>query len=62
MKKIDLHELSEKIIQYRIAKNLTQLALAKKCNITQQTLCGIENETQHPSKTTLYKILNVIEE
>jgi DNA-binding XRE family transcriptional regulator len=54
-------DLSRKIICYRAENNLNQEQFAEKCNLTQQTICNIENGKQKPSKITLQKILNIIE-
>ena len=58
----ELNELSRKIIAYRAKYGLSQLEFAKKCKISQQTACNIENCVQRPGKMTLQKILNVIGE
>lgn len=57
---MDSKELSRKIIEYRAKHNLSQTDFAKKCKISQQTACNVENGVQVPSKLTLQKILNVI--
>lgn len=59
---MDSNELSRKILAYRAEHGLSQLAFAKKCKISQQTACNVENCVQKPSKMTLQKILNVIGE
>lgn len=59
---MDSKELSKKIIAYRAKHELSQLEFAKKCKISQQTACNVENGIQKPGKLTLQKILNVIGE
>ena len=59
---MDNKELSRKIIEYRAKHNLSQLEFAKRCKISQQTACNVENGVQKPGKITLQKILNVIGE
>lgn len=58
---MNCEELSKKIIAYRAEKNISQREFAKKCNISNQTACNVENGVQKPSKLTLHKILNLIE-
>lgn len=55
-------ELIKRILAYRGKHNLSQIEFAEKCNITQPTLCNVENGKQKPSKLTMQKILNVIGE
>lgn len=62
MNKEELKALSEQILTYRAKHNLSGAMFCKKCNITLQTLYAIENCKQNPSKMTLRKILNVIEQ
>ena len=57
----DLDILREKMLDYRARHNISQLRLAELCNVTQQTICNIENGIQSPSKLTKQKILNIIE-
>lgn len=59
MKELDV--LREKMLDYRAKHNLSQVKFAELCNVTQQTVCNIENGVQAPSKLTKKKILNVIE-
>lgn len=55
-------ELANKIILYRARHNLSQVEMAKRCNVTAQTISNIETGTQNPSKITVLKILQVIGE
>lgn len=57
----NLDILREKMLDYRARHNISQLRLAELCNVTQQTICNIENGIQSPSKLTKQKILNIIE-
>lgn len=57
---MEAKELSKKMIDYRAEQNINQAELAKRCKLTHQTICNIENCKQKPSKITLQKILKVI--
>lgn len=59
--KADKKELAGKILDYRIEHNMSQVMLAQKCDVTNQTINNIENGRQTPSKLTLGKILKVID-
>ena len=61
MKKEELKQLSEKMLDYRAKHNLSAEKFAEKCKLTLVTIYNIENCKQAPSKMTLRKILNVIE-
>ena len=61
MTKTELNDLSERILAYRVAHNLSAYKFAKLCNLTMPTVYNIENGKHAPSKMTLRKILNVIE-
>lgn len=52
--------LAEKMIQYRAQHNISQGELARRCNISVQTVNNIENGLQSPSKLTIAKITLVI--
>lgn len=52
--------LIEKMLDYRARHNLSQKKLATLCNVTEPTICNIENGIQEPSKLTKQKILNVV--
>lgn len=61
MKDKELKELSEKILNYRAKHNLSAEKFAELCNLTMPTVYNIENCKQVPSKITLRKILNIVE-
>lgn len=54
-------ELIEKMLDYRARHNISQVKFAELCNVSQQTICNVENGVQAPSKLTKRKILNLIE-
>lgn len=53
-------ELIEKMLDYRARHNISQVKFAELCNVSQQTICNVENGVQAPSKLTRMKILNLI--
>lgn len=53
--------LQEKMILYRARHNISQTELAQRCGVTLQTINSIENGKQKPSKLTLAKIKNVVD-
>lgn len=53
--------LQEEMILYRARHNISQTELAERCGVTLQTINSIENGKQNPSKLTLAKIKNVVE-
>lgn len=53
--------LQEKMVLYRARERISQTELAERCGLTLQTINSIENGKQNPSKTTLVKIMDVIE-
>lgn len=53
--------LQEKMILYRARERITQTELAHQCGLSLQTINSVENGLQNPSKTTLAKILLVID-
>ena len=53
--------LQEEMILYRAKHNISQTELAERCGVTLQTINSIENGKQNPSKLTLAKIKNVVE-
>lgn len=55
-------ELIDKILDYRVKYDLSQIEFAKLCKVTTQTISNIERGRQNPTKFTLRKILNIIEE
>lgn len=54
--------LSEKMLLYRAKHNINQEELARRCNLTKQTICLIETEQQTPTKRTELKIRLVVDE
>ncbi len=55
-------ELIDLIVDYRVRNNLTMKQMAEKCNITQTTLWYLETGKKKAQRTTIRKILNVIED
>lgn len=53
--------LQEKMVLYRARERISQTELAHRCGLSLQTVNSVENGLQNPSKTTLAKILLVIE-
>ena len=53
-------ELIDKIKVIRKEKQLSQIELAKKCNVPQSTIGRIENYSMNPTIDTLINILNVL--
>lgn len=53
---INREEVANLAIKYRAENNLTQIDLAKKLDISNKTLCRIENENEKVRKTTLQKV------
>ena len=53
--------LQEKMVLYRARERITQTELAHRCGLSLQTINSVENGLQNPSKTTLAKILLVID-
>lgn len=53
--------LEEKMIMYRARERITQTELARRCGLSLQTINSVENGLQKPSKTTLLKILFVVD-
>ena len=53
-------ELITKIKTIRNAKGLSQIELAKKCNVPQSTIGRIESHSMNPSIDTLINILDVL--
>lgn len=56
-----LQELQNKMIMYRAKHKLSQSELAKKCDVSTQTICNVETGSKGmPSKITYAKIMLVI--
>ena len=53
-------ELIKKIKTIRKEKRLSQIELAKRCNVPQSTIGRIENHSMNPSIDTLINILDVL--
>lgn len=53
-------ELIKKIKTIRKEKRLSQIELAKRCNVPQSTIGRIENYSMNPSIDTLINILDVL--
>lgn len=53
---ISREEVANLAIKYRAENNLNQQDLAKKLNISNKTLCHIENENEKVRKITLQKV------
>ncbi|MEI3610950.1 helix-turn-helix transcriptional regulator [Pseudogracilibacillus sp. SO30301A] len=50
-----------KILELRKNKGLTQETLAKKCNVTRQTINAIENDRYDPTLALAFKIADVLD-
>lgn len=50
-----------KILELRKNKGLTQETLAKKCNVTRQTINAIENDRYDPTLALVFKIADVLD-
>ena len=55
-------ELVDLIVDYRVRNNLTMKEMAELCGIRYNTLFNIENGKFKTQRTTIRKILNVIEQ
>ena len=53
---LTIEDVAKLAITYRIKNNLTQKELAKKLNISNKTLCHIENEDKSVRNFTLQKV------
>lgn len=52
--------MKNKILELRKGKGFTQDALAKKCNVTRQTINAIENNKYAPTLQLAFKIAYVL--
>lgn len=52
--------MKNKILELRKKKGLTQDVLAKKCNVSRQTINAIENNRYDPTLQLAFKIANVL--
>lgn len=57
-----METLQERMINYRARERISQTEMANRCGVTLQTINSIENGKQNPSKTTLIRILSVLNE
>lgn len=53
-------KLADDMIVYRAQNRINQTELAKRCGVSTQTICNVENGVQNPSKLTEAKIRLVI--
>lgn len=59
---VNLEQLSASIIAYRAKNNLTQKEMAEVLEVSNKTICYIENQKECVRKTTLFKISAKMEE
>lgn len=52
--------MKNKILEFRKGKGFTQDALAKKCNVSRQTINAIENDRYDPTLQLAFKIARVL--
>lgn len=52
--------LQDRMVEYRARERISQVELAKRCGLSAQTVCSVENGQQVPSKITTAKIELVI--
>ena len=57
----DYEKFGNNIRKYRLSKDLTQEALALKCDITTPTMSGIERGKSTPSFPTFIKIIQALD-
>lgn len=57
-----MDNLIERIVMYRAKNSMSQVEFAKKCRVSTQTICNIENGYQEANKITLIKIEQVLNE
>ena len=55
-----MDDLRSAMLEYRVKNDISQSELAKKCNLSLQSICSIENGKQKPHKKTEAKIRLVI--
>jgi DNA-binding XRE family transcriptional regulator len=58
---MEKEKMIDLIVDYRVRNNLTMRQMAELCGITYNTLFNIENGKYKTQRTTIRKILNVIE-
>ena len=54
--------IAQEILMYRAKNNISQGEMARRCNVTKQTIYSVENGYQNPSKLTEAKIRMVLDE
>lgn len=59
---MDTKELIEAMVRYRAKENISQKELAKRCNISLQTVNSIETGQQEPTARTRAKIEMIVKE
>ena len=59
---MDTKDLIEAMVRYRAKENISQKELAKRCNLSLQTINSIETGQQEPLPRTKAKIEIVIKE
>lgn len=52
--------MKNKILELRKCKGFTQNALAKKCNVSRQTINSIENDRYDPTLQLAFKIARIL--
>lgn len=52
--------LQDRMVEYRARERLSQAEFAKRCGLSTQTVCSVENGQQDPSRITTAKIELVI--
>lgn len=62
MGKLNLQELSSKMLDYRAKNNLSMTEMAKKANVSYATWQYVEKQKQIPNRFTATKILKAIGE
>ena len=55
-------ELANRMVRYRAKENISMKEMARRCNLTMQTIHNIETGIQEPSRVTREKIIMVIGE
>ena len=58
---MEKEKLTDLVVDYRVRNNLTMKQMAERCGVSLQTLFNVENEKYKVQRTTVRKILNVIE-
>ena len=54
-------KLSDEILTYRAKNNIAQSEMARRCNVTKQTIFNIEHGKQVPTRLTEAKIRLVLD-